>query len=94
MSSLSRHERPYDWMADAVRYFLVKKLWAIQSHLLFPLDLHHSGVVNDDLDRPEPNPLQREHDGLLHRPIREGIRFVLFRPEHRFNKYLYCRSYL
>lgn len=39
--------------------------------------------MNDDFDGPEPKTFQCEHDGLLHRLIREGIRFVLIRPEHR-----------
>jgi hypothetical protein len=42
---------------------------AVKTCFLFSFDLHHSGVMNDDLDRPKSNPFQGEQDGLLDSPI-------------------------
>ena len=37
----------------------------VKARLLFSFDLHHFGVVNDDLDGPKPNPFQGQQDCLL-----------------------------
>ena len=38
---------------------------AVKACLLFPLDLHHSGVVDDDFDGSVTDPFQCQQDRLL-----------------------------
>jgi hypothetical protein len=45
------------WMADTVTSAM--RLGAIHAYLFFPFYLHHSGIVDDDFDRPKSNPIQR-----------------------------------
>ncbi len=44
---------------------LIRHLRTIHSQLFFPFDLHHFGIVDNDLHRSKPNSFQRMKDCLL-----------------------------